>query len=364
MWSSSKGFTKFMRGLWVSLGLVCGQALAQVGSPSVLVTPDPVEGAEAEEAVPAPDPLAETGPVALDPRRSQLQALLTELPDTQQVGLPLGEQDFYALYQPHHAAKSLGGVLLVHDVGQHGDWPRLIRPLRQGLALYGWSTLSLNLQDPPDRDLPPRELPDKGELFHLTVADQSPPAEPAPTGADLPMDSELPVEDDAMIQLQETVPPPLVRTPQMIFEEQAFYRLGAGIAYLRQLIGDELVIVGVGDSARLSALQLTRHPELRGNQGITLVWINARLKPEEQGDLSRLFGKPPYPRLLDVVDSSDGLQTQPARERLGSAKRLGMEQYEQIRLPLHLHGAIEQDQALVQRVHTWLKAHLHRRQGG
>src|SRR5690606_28184297 len=165
-------------------------------------------------------------------------------------------------------------------------------------------------------------------------------------------------EGAAVIQLQEESSSAPVRTPMMIFEEQALRRLGAGIAYLRQVVGDELVVVGIGDSARLTALHLTQYPELRAGQGLTLVWINPRLSPAEQTDLSRLFGKPPYPRLLDVVDSSDPRQQALARERLGSARRLGITQYEQIRLPLHLNGSTSQDQVLVQRLHTWLKARL------
>lgn len=293
---------------------------------------------------------------ALEPRHTQLQALLSELPVTQQLGLPLGEQEFYALYQPHQAARPYGGVVLLHDEGQHGDWPRLIRPLRQGLAQHGWSTLSLNLQERPEAELPTRVLPDKGELFYL----QEDAGQPSATAESesLAEAGMLPAEGDAMIQLQEMPPSAQVRTPMMVFEEQVLRRLGAGIAYLRQVVGDELVVVGIGESARLTALHLAQYPELRAGRDLTLVWINPRLSLAEQADLARLFGKPPYPRLLDVVDSSDPRQTALARERLGSARRLGMTQYEQIRLPLHLNGSAQQDQLLVQRLHTWLKARL------
>lgn len=310
------------------------------------------------------EPVEQSAPErpALDPRRSQLQALRLELPATQQLGLPLGEQEFYALYQAHQTARPLGGVVLLHDEGQHGDWPRLTRPLRLGLAQHGWATLSLNLQELPARALPPRVLPDKGELYYPGGEADSQESAAANDEAAEP-DSEVGLrremaEGDAMIQLQEVPPPSVVRTPMMVFEEQALRRLGAGIAYLRQVVGDELVVVGIGASARLTALHLAQYPEQGAGQGLTLVWISPRLTPEEQADLSRLFGKPPYPRLLEVVDRSDPQQVALARERLGSARRLGMEQYEQVRLPLLLNGSAQQDQALVQRLHTWLKARL------
>ncbi len=38
-----------------------------------------------------------------------------------------------------------GGVLLMHGIGVHPDWPSVINPLRIGLAAQGWTTLSLQM---------------------------------------------------------------------------------------------------------------------------------------------------------------------------------------------------------------------------
>ncbi len=38
-----------------------------------------------------------------------------------------------------------GGVLLMHGIGVHPDWPTVINPLRIGLAAQGWTTLSLQM---------------------------------------------------------------------------------------------------------------------------------------------------------------------------------------------------------------------------
>lgn len=38
-----------------------------------------------------------------------------------------------------------GGVLLMHGIGVHPDWPTVINPLRVGLAAQGWTTLSLQM---------------------------------------------------------------------------------------------------------------------------------------------------------------------------------------------------------------------------
>src|SRR5690606_5194752 len=241
-WLSSKpSIAKTIMALLAGWGLV--SSYPEVAHELPVETEAPEEQAEMSEEALAERP-------ALNPRHNQLQALLSEVPATQQLGLPLGEQEFYALYQPHQTAQPLGGVVLLHDVGQHGDWPRLIRPLRLGLAEHGWSTLSLNLQEAPGVELPSRVLPDKGELFYWQEeTGQQPLSTTAESGGSA--EAERPAaEGAAVIQLQEESSSAPVRTPMMIFEEQALRRLGAGIAYLRQVVGDELVVVGIGDSAR------------------------------------------------------------------------------------------------------------------
>src|SRR5690606_38967507 len=126
--------------------------------------------------------------------------------------------------------------------GQHVDWTRLIRPLRIGLAQHGWSTLSLTLKERPEAELPSRVLPDKGVLFYL----QEDAGQPSATAESESLDEAgmLPAEGDAMIQLQEMPPSAQVRTPMMVFEEQVLRRLGAGIAYLRQVVRSEERRVG------------------------------------------------------------------------------------------------------------------------
>lgn len=53
--------------------------------------------------------------------------------------------DFLAVYTPAAGAKQLGGVILLHGLGAHPDWPDIISPLRQTLPESGWATLSLQL---------------------------------------------------------------------------------------------------------------------------------------------------------------------------------------------------------------------------
>ena len=50
-----------------------------------------------------------------------------------------------ALQRPSHKAQQHGAVLILPEMGQHADWPSVIRPLRSQLPESGWYTLSLSL---------------------------------------------------------------------------------------------------------------------------------------------------------------------------------------------------------------------------
>ena len=66
---------------------------------------------------------------------------------TQGTAVRLGEpeQAFLGIYQQAQGKKSHGGVILLHDINNHADWPDTIAPLRQNLPHHGWHTLSIQL---------------------------------------------------------------------------------------------------------------------------------------------------------------------------------------------------------------------------
>lgn len=79
------------------------------------------------------------------------------------VGQPLqiaaGQESFFALYTPASSKIQRGGVVLLHGLGAHPDWPEVISPLREGLPESGWATLSIQLPVWPNsakfEDYPP-----------------------------------------------------------------------------------------------------------------------------------------------------------------------------------------------------------------
>lgn len=80
---------------------------------------------------------------------SSEQRLSRQLMKTIKVGeammLMNGDRGFLGIYTAATTPRSRGGVILLHDLGAHADWPELISPLRTALPNYGWNTLSLQL---------------------------------------------------------------------------------------------------------------------------------------------------------------------------------------------------------------------------
>lgn len=58
--------------------------------------------------------------------------------------------DFFAIYTPGVGKIQRGGVVLLHGLGAHPDWPDVIAPLRETLPESGWDTLSIQLPVRPN----------------------------------------------------------------------------------------------------------------------------------------------------------------------------------------------------------------------
>ncbi len=77
-----------------------------------------------------------------------------QLEDSLVVGDPLtltaGKQTFFAIFTEANGKSPRGGVILLHGIGAHPDWPDVISPLRQELPDLGWATLSLQMPIQPN----------------------------------------------------------------------------------------------------------------------------------------------------------------------------------------------------------------------
>lgn len=67
------------------------------------------------------------------------------------------DEEFLAIWEKERSGAPYGAILIIHGEGQTPDWPQTIRPLRQSLPDYGWSTLSISLPNRPVEAPPSRE---------------------------------------------------------------------------------------------------------------------------------------------------------------------------------------------------------------
>lgn len=61
------------------------------------------------------------------------------------ISLQTANHRFLAIRNAVQTPETQGAVILVHDQGEHPDWPDVIRPLRTALPAHGWETLSIQM---------------------------------------------------------------------------------------------------------------------------------------------------------------------------------------------------------------------------
>jgi len=178
--------------------------------------------------------------------------IVDALMDGEAEWLKAGDQEFLAIYTESADSPPRGGVILMHGIGVHPDWPQIVSPLRTGLPERGWSTLSLQMPI----------LPNEAETSEY-----------------------LPLMDE--------VAP----------------RIDAGIAYLKQQGIDRIVLVGhsLGATMALKYLEQPRDP-VKGYVVIGLA-VNASLEPA----VSLEAVKVPVLDLYGSEDQKDTLDTAPKR---------------------------------------------------
>ncbi len=73
------------------------------------------------------------------------EQIVDSLIDGESIWLSTGKQRFLGIYSEQTSTKARGGVVLMHGIGVHPNWPDVIYPLRTQLPLHGWTTLSIQM---------------------------------------------------------------------------------------------------------------------------------------------------------------------------------------------------------------------------
>ena len=100
-------------------------------------------------------PAAPAAPPAGDAAKERRWAeqIVEGLIDGEAVWLEAGGARFLAIYTPP-AGEPRGGVVVLHGMGAHPDWPEVVHPLRARLPERGWATLSVQLPVLPNEARP------------------------------------------------------------------------------------------------------------------------------------------------------------------------------------------------------------------
>ncbi len=363
------------------LAALLAAALCLGLSPQVLAEdpPDEPPAAETAEAaeeasVPAAPPVPRQLPYPEAARHLAIQQYLTLYQRNDEI-VPLisEEQAFYGLLLPGRNAAPQGGILILHDLEQHGHWPVLVAPLRENLPDYGWTTLAIELPvpyNPPEpRPEETDESPEQPVETETDTTEDNTTEEPeitqdedsnGPTAGSSPPEQEFDENNEPPLPQLESLPPlaeedVTTETPeeqtQPEYDVILTARIQSGLSNLYDRGQMNLVIIAIGDTAPLAANAVSVwQRERQEDKGITLVLIDARENPATQLPLNDALKSLSIP-VLDLITLDNRETEWQLKSRAGMMKRLHNDSYQQITL----NGVGADHPATLRRVRGWLK---------
>ncbi len=204
--------------------------------------------------------------------------------------------DFLAIYTQTNNKDNHHAVIILHGMGAHPDWPQVVNPLRTGLAERGWSTLSLQMPVLPNE---------------ATVSDYIP-----------------------------------------LFEDVA-PRIEAGVKFLQAQGIQQIVLIGHSLGADMACYYLAKHHDLV----TAFVGVGMTANPsKKQVDpaVSLVHIKLP---VLDLYGSNDLRGVLNSTDtRAAAAAKAGNKRFTQIKVQGADHFFDDNEDKLVETVHTWLTA--------
>jgi hypothetical protein len=325
--------------------------------------------------------------------RSVLSYLSLHQRDNEAIMLVAGERSFYGLYLPERNGKAQGGILILHDIDQHGQWPTLITPLREQLPDYGWNTLAIEMPMTPSPAIQPRsEYSAPSTETTAAIDDQnsddSASESPATSATDTtanpqikpdPIDSagisksdaldttpqDLAAENNAPLPRLERLPAlPQSATPveddattepsaDDRYRQQVREQIQAGINFLNQRGQLNIVVIASGESAPWAADYVQQQQRDSNNaKGITLIMVDAREHRLSPIRLNQRLESLDIP-MLDLVTADSRETPFQLQQRAGAMAHKHMRKYQQIILPTSANNS----DLATRRIRGWLKTH-------
>lgn len=319
---------------WLSSGWLCSNTFAQA-------TPAQNPSAASSPTAPATQPAATTQPTAATQSSSTIagsvggrNALYTDrIPPEQIITLEANGDKFQARHIPDLSGLPRGAVVILHDSGQHPNWPFTAAALIDDLPLHGWDVLNIELPA-PSIDI---AKPEASAQATPAAANNSPPAANAAPAT----------------------PATTTATPTTVaIEPQAQTRISAAIKYYADQNQRNIVLIGFGSGAIRAAenLRLIVAATPNNTAPLTAMVIIAPLQQLSGIDLD-------LPKLLpltgiaalDLVLDNDVQARAEAEARRRAVLHQRTRIYTRLELPPLNNASDPQHSLMVKRVRTWLQ---------
>ncbi len=212
------------------LSLMCNYALAQTAPTPA--APAPATPTAATQAAPSAAPAATSGVVG-----GKNATYTDSIPPEQIIALDANGDTFQARHIGDLSGLPRGAVIVLHDSGQHPNWPFTAAALIDDLPLHGWNTLAIELPTPAAESRKAAEPPANTTPTPAPAANAAPPSTPPATTA-TPAAS------------------PTTTAPALDIEPQAQARINAAIKYFTDQNQRTIVLIGFGSGAIRAAENL------------------------------------------------------------------------------------------------------------
>lgn len=310
------------------------------------------------------------------------------------IELSAQDQPFYGFFLQERSGQPQGAVLILHDIEQHGHWPELVAPLREGLPDNGWITFSIELphrpkpkatyeEKPENKEAPEKTKPedkatenseDKGEKKEAETEQQTAETnsnnEPTQTSDTQEDKTEITDNEPKLPKLGSL---PALKTkesktveadskqedPMQAYRDEVRAKINSALDYLRSRGQLNLVIVGAGEAALWAADTASN---LDKKESLALVIINAKTSPAQDETLIQKIASLELP-VLDLVTGNNQSQINPRilTIRKGEMRHRNKEDYSQIVLPQKVRRADAfaskpATDPAVRRIRGWLRS--------
>jgi hypothetical protein len=337
--------------------------------------PDASEGKEESETK---SEALRVGHIDLD--KVTQQALVSELRSKEVVWLDVeypipeggssaGSIQVLALQRPSQKPQQHGAVLLVPGIGEHADWPQVIRPLRSNLPEAGWYTLALSLPGASIDKVPERALPvkkfDELELSPALAEALNNKTSKNKDGDEDSSDDEaekseqVADKDDAVTEDSADPDKPVdidladkeKQLKLIPYQDKALAHVNAGMSYLQQQGYQNIVLLAYRASANIAFEYLKQKQGTFRDKGFALVLVDPLFDEPLQLDLAEHLGQNFQAPVLEMVNSVEDESS--IKARLASARVAGATNYMQVDYAFNLSEGPQKN--LVRRIRYWLE---------